>query len=64
MHACKDNPENSFTTKVSKRVACVYSISTIHAFDNEKGKHDKYRGKDCMKKFFKDIRKHAINIIN
>ena len=27
-------------------------------------KHDMYRDKDCMKKFCKSLREHAIEIIN
>ena len=27
-------------------------------------KHDVYRDKDCIKKFFESLRKHAIKIIN
>ena len=27
-------------------------------------KHDVYRGKDCIKKFFESLRKHAVKIIN
>ena len=42
--ACKDNLENSFTTKVSKRTTCVFSLSAKYAFDDDKKeKHDKYR---------------------
>ena len=33
-------------------------------FDNRKHKHDHYRGKDCIKKFYKNLKEHAMNIIN
>ena len=39
---CKNNLENSSTTKVSKHIPSGFSISTISSFR---------RGKDCMKKF-------------
>ena len=29
-----------------------------------KNKHDGYKGKDCMKKFWEALREHAIKIIN
>ena len=29
---CKNNPENSFTTKVSERIPSVFSMSTILSF--------------------------------
>ena len=61
---CKNNPENSSTTKVSKHVPSGFSVSTISSFRSIENKHDVYRGKDCMKKFYESLRKHAIKIIN
>ena len=34
------------------------------SFDQTKNKLDHYRGKDCMKKFSKDLRDHVTKIIN
>ena len=48
---CKNNPENSATTKVSKHIPSGFSISTISSFRSTENKHDVYRDKDCMKKF-------------
>ena len=48
---CKNNPENSSTTKVSKHIPSGFSMSTISLFRSKENKHDVYRGKDCMKKF-------------
>ena len=48
---CKNNPENSSTTKVSKHIPSGFSICTISSFSSIENKHDVYRGKDCMKKF-------------
>ena len=31
---CKNNPENSSTTKIKERISCGYSVSIIWAFDN------------------------------
>ena len=41
-----------------------YSLFTNRSFDETKNKRDCYRGKDCMKKFCKDLRHHASKIIN
>ena len=41
-----------------------YSLFTHCSFDKTKNKLDYYRGKDCMKKFCKDLREHATKIIN
>ena len=61
---CKNNPENSSTTKVSEHIPSGFSMSTISSFKNIKNKHDVYRGKDHMKKFSGFLREHAMKIIN
>ena len=61
---CKNNPENSSTTKVSKHIPSGFSMSTISSFRSIENKHDVYRGKDCMKKLCEFLREHAIKIIN
>ena len=61
---CKNNPQNSSTTKVSKHIASGFSMSTISSFRSIENKHDVYRGKDCMKKFCESLRKHAMKIID
>ena len=48
---CKNNPENSSTTKVSKHVPSGFLMSIISSFRSIENKHDVYRGKDCMEKF-------------
>ena len=61
---CKNNPENSSTTKVSEHIPSGFSMSTISSFRNIENKHDAYRGKDCMKKLCEYLREHALKIIN
>ena len=61
---CKNNPENSSTTKVSKHIPSGFSMSTISSFRSIENKHDVYRGKDCMKKFCESLREDAMKIIN
>ena len=61
---CKNNPENSSTTKIGKHITSGFSVSTILSFKSVKNKHDVYRGKGCMKKFFEFLREHAMKIIN
>ena len=34
------------------------------SFDETKNKLDCYRGEDCMERFCKDLREHAMKIIN
>ena len=60
---CKNNPENSSTTKVSEHILSGFSMPTISLFKIIRDKHDVYRNKDCMKKFCEYSREHAMNII-
>ena len=61
---CYNNSEESSTTEVNKHTPSAYSLFTNCSFDERKNKLDYYRGEDCMKKFCKDLRKHATKIIN
>ena len=48
---CKNNPENSSTSKVGEHIPSGFSMSTISFFRSIENTHDMYRGKDSMKKF-------------
>ena len=61
---CINNPNESSTTKINKHTPSGYSIFTHCSFDKSKNKLNYYRGKDCMKKFSKDLREHASKIID
>ena len=60
---CKNNPENSFTVQVSEHIPSGFSMSTISSLRCIENKHDLYRSKDCIKRYCKFLRKHAIEII-
>ena len=64
MSTCQNNPNESDTTEINKHVPTGYSLFTHCSFDKTKNKLDYDRSKDCMKKFCKDLRKHATKIIN
>ena len=64
MSACKNNPNESSTIKINKHTPSGYSIFTSCSFDESRNKLNYYRGKDCMKKFCKDLKEHATRIIN
>ena len=61
---CQNNPNESSTTEINKPTPSGYSLFTHCSFDKSKNKLDHYKGKDCMKKFCKDLREHATKIIN
>ena len=60
----QSNPEKLSTTKINKHTASGYSLFTHCSFDATKNKHDYYRGKDCLKNFSRELKKHAGKIIN
>ena len=64
MSTCINNPNKSSTTKINKHTPSGYSIFTSCSFDESKNKLNYNRGKYCMKKFCKDLKKHATTIIN
>ena len=64
MSTCYNNPKESSTTKINKHTPSCYLLFTHCSFDKTKTKLDYYRGKDCMKKFCKNLREHATKIIN
>ena len=64
MSTCQNNPNESSTTEINKHTPSGYSIFTHCSFDQTKNKLDYYRGKYCMKKFYKDLREHATKIIS
>ena len=64
MSTCINKPNESSTTKINKHTPSGYSIFTSCSFDESKNKLNYYRGKDCRKKFCKDLKEHATRIIN
>ena len=59
---CKNNPENSFTTKVRENIPSGFSMSTISSFKSTENKHDVYRGKDYMTKYCESLKEHIMKI--
>ena len=64
MHSCQNNLEKSCTEKKTKHMPSGYSLFTNCSFDATKNKLNCYRGKDCMKRFCKDLRENAMKIID
>ena len=64
MRSCQNNPEKSYTEKKNKHTPSGYSLLRNCSFDGTKNKLDYYRGGDCKKRFCKDLRDHAMKIIN
>ena len=64
MSTCISNPNESSTTEINKHTPSGYSIFTSCSFDESKNKLNYFRGDDCMKKFCKYLREHAMKMIN
>ena len=63
MSTCQNNPKKS-TTKINMHTPSGYSLFTNCLFDLTKNKLDRYKGKDCMERFYKDLKEHTTKIIN
>ena len=63
INTCHNNPEKASITKINKHTPSGYSLFTHCSFDTTTNKLDYYRGKNCMKNFCLDLRKHATKII-
>ena len=61
---CKNNTENSSTTKEGEHIPSSFSMSTTSSFKSIETKLDKYKSKDCIKTFSKSLRKHALEVIS
>ena len=64
MYSCQNNPKKSYTEKKIKHTPSGYSLFTNCLFNETKNKLDCYKGEDCMERFCKDIKDHAMKIIN
>ena len=61
---CKNNTENSFTTKVSEHIPSGFLMSTMSSFKSIENMLDEYRGKYCMEMFCESLVEDAMEIIN
>ena len=59
---CKNDPENSSTTKVSEHIWSGFSMSIILSFTSIENKHGVYKCKDCMKNFYEYLTDHVLKI--
>ena len=62
--SCQNNPNNSYTEREAINEPCGYSLDLVSSFDSRENKHSFYRGKDCIKKFGKELKRICIKIVN
>ena len=58
-----NHPEKLSTTKKYMDLLSDYLLFKQCSFDLTKNKFDCYRNKDCMERFWKDLKDHATKII-
>ena len=61
---CQNNPDLLPTTKINQHIPSGYSIYTSCSFNKSNNKLSYYRGEDCMRRFCKDLKDHAIKVID
>ena len=64
MNTCNNNPNKSYTTVKALHKPFGYSLLTSCSFDKSENKQTCYRGRDCMKRFCDDLKKHLTRITN
>ena len=62
--SCQNNPDKSYTERKTMHEPCGYSLYLITSFDKSENKHRFYRGKDCIKKFCKELKELGAKIVN
>ena len=62
--SCQNNPEKSYTEKKTMHEPSGWAMFTSCSFDEKENKHNYYRGKDCIEKLCKKLKKRAMKIIN
>ena len=43
---------------------CGYALSLICSFNSKENKHNFYRGRDCIKRFYSDLKELGTKIVN
>ena len=59
-YGCKNNLEDSYTTKVSEYILSGFLMSTISSLQSIENKRDIYKGKNYMKNFCESLREHTL----
>ena len=64
INTCQNNPEKSYTEKKATHRPSDNALVTCCSFDKSKNEIKYYRGEDCMKIFYKDLKEQAMKIID
>ena len=61
--SCENNPNESCTERKAMHKPCGYTLSLICSFDSKENKRNFYRGRDCIKRFYSDLKELGTKII-
>lgn len=64
IQSVQNNPEESYTEKKTIHEPSGYALSLVTSYDQNKDTHEYYRGKDFMKKFCRDLKNKALELVN
>ena len=64
MHSCQNNPEKPYTEKKTKHTPSDHLLFRNCLINLTKSKLDCYKGKGFMERFCKDLKEHAMKIID
>ena len=56
--------QESYTERKAIHEPCGYSLDLVSPFDSKENKHSFYRGKNCIKKFCKELKELGTKIVN
>ena len=62
--SCQNNPENSYTEKKAMHEPSGWAMFTRCSFNEKENKLNYYKGKDCIEKLCKKLKKRAMKINN
>ena len=62
--SCQNNPNKSYTERQAIHEPCGYALSLICSFDKTKNKHNFYRKRDYIKRFFSDLKELGTKTVN
>ena len=62
--SCQNNPDKSYTERKAMYEPCGYSLDLVSSFDAKENKHSFHRGKDCVKRFCKELKEICTKIVN
>ena len=61
---CQNNPNESYIERKAIHQPCGYSIDLVCSFDSKEDKHSFYRGNDCIKKFYNELKELGTKVVS